>query len=245
MTEEIRFQTGFSGAATGEPGLVRHPDGTVWLVNPDGSETQLPGGGGSSSEFDVVDDGVTRGKLYYDSDDGQLRLDFLDSDGVTLIARLGLGVTGLITAPASNGEIGFDLDGAGGPGGHARLLNGFTGGLGSAWVLDSGPIGDAGQFAFIYGSVDPTEDGGLDFGAGTLYAVTSDMDGTASLWYQVSSGPPVWQNISGGSVPYLTVQSGVPGADFVTPLVQDTTAVTGGAYAWDGSAYQKISGPVS
>lgn len=47
MTEEIRFQTGFRAAATGEPGLVMHDDGTVWLVAADGSETQISGGGGS------------------------------------------------------------------------------------------------------------------------------------------------------------------------------------------------------
>lgn len=49
MTEEIRFQTGFRAAASGEPGLVLHDDGTVWLVAPDGSETQVSGGGGGSS----------------------------------------------------------------------------------------------------------------------------------------------------------------------------------------------------
>lgn len=48
MTEEIRFQTGFSGAPTGEPGLVLHPDGTVWLVAADGSETQVFGGSAPS-----------------------------------------------------------------------------------------------------------------------------------------------------------------------------------------------------
>lgn len=34
-----------------EVGIFMKNDGTVWLRNPDGSETQLPGGGGSSSGF--------------------------------------------------------------------------------------------------------------------------------------------------------------------------------------------------
>ena len=47
MTDERRFQTAFRVADTGLPGLIQKDDGTVWLVNPDGSETQLPGGAGS------------------------------------------------------------------------------------------------------------------------------------------------------------------------------------------------------
>lgn len=35
------------GVDRDEPGLVRERDGTVWLVNPDGTRMQLPGGGGS------------------------------------------------------------------------------------------------------------------------------------------------------------------------------------------------------
>ncbi len=42
-------------------------------------------------------------------------------------------------------------------------------------------------------------------------------------------------------VTLLTVQTGVPGASFVTPLVEDDTAVTGGLYAWNGSAYVKVA----
>lgn len=47
MADEQRFQTGFIEAESDLPGLVRELDGTVWLVNPDGSRTKLPGGGGS------------------------------------------------------------------------------------------------------------------------------------------------------------------------------------------------------
>jgi len=54
MTDEIRFQTGFRGAPTGEPGLVMHLDGTVWLVAPDGSETQLSPGASAPSIVQFV-----------------------------------------------------------------------------------------------------------------------------------------------------------------------------------------------
>lgn len=47
MTSVLRYLTGFFSADNHQPGLIQKPDGTVWLVNPDGSETQLGGGGGS------------------------------------------------------------------------------------------------------------------------------------------------------------------------------------------------------
>lgn len=47
MSLEQRFLTGFREVSEGEPGIVQEDDGTCWLVNPDGSRTQLPGGGGS------------------------------------------------------------------------------------------------------------------------------------------------------------------------------------------------------
>lgn len=46
MAEERRFQTGFRTVDRDDPGLIQEDDGTVWLVNPDGTRTQLPGGGG-------------------------------------------------------------------------------------------------------------------------------------------------------------------------------------------------------
>ena len=39
----------------------------------------------------------------------------------------------------------------------------------------------------------------------------------------------------------VTVQAGAPGADYVTAIIVDTTAVSGATYAWDGSAYVKIA----
>ncbi len=51
MAEETRFQTGFRSEETGEPGLVMHLDGTVWLVAANGDETQVGSGGGSGNIF--------------------------------------------------------------------------------------------------------------------------------------------------------------------------------------------------
>lgn len=46
---ERRFLTGPRQADTDFPGLIEEEDGTVWLVNPDGTRTQLPGAGGGGS----------------------------------------------------------------------------------------------------------------------------------------------------------------------------------------------------
>ncbi len=44
-----------------------------------------------------------------------------------------------------------------------------------------------------------------------------------------------------GTFAYLKVQTGVPTV-LTSPIVYDNTAVTGGVYAWSGSAYVKIAG---
>lgn len=54
MTSVLRYLTGFFSADTLQPGLIQKLDGTVWLVNPDGSEAQLSGGGSSSSTDEVI-----------------------------------------------------------------------------------------------------------------------------------------------------------------------------------------------
>ncbi len=41
---------------------------------------------------------------------------------------------------------------------------------------------------------------------------------------------------------YFTVQTGAPTTTFITPLVYDDTAVTGGTSAWTGAAYTKFTG---
>lgn len=44
-----------------------------------------------------------------------------------------------------------------------------------------------------------------------------------------------------GTFAYLLVQTGVP-TTLTSPLVYDDSAVTGGLYAWNGTAYVKIAG---
>lgn len=40
-----QFLKSFRGTDNPVPGIIEKPDGTIWLVNPDLTETQLPGGG--------------------------------------------------------------------------------------------------------------------------------------------------------------------------------------------------------
>jgi hypothetical protein len=49
MSFARRFLTGFRETETSQPGLELNEDGTVDLVNPDGSRTALAGGGGSQT----------------------------------------------------------------------------------------------------------------------------------------------------------------------------------------------------
>lgn len=45
MNEIQQFLKSFLGTDTPVPGIIEKPNGTIWLVNPDLTETQLPGGG--------------------------------------------------------------------------------------------------------------------------------------------------------------------------------------------------------
>ena len=51
---------------------------------------------------------------------------------------------------------------------------------------------------------------------------------------------PTTQPAVSASAVYVTVQTMAPAGPFQTPLVFDSTASTGGLYAWDGSAYQQV-----
>jgi hypothetical protein len=45
----------------------------------------------------------------------------------------------------------------------------------------------------------------------------------------------------GSNLAYVTMQAMPPVGPFQTPLVHDSTAVTGGLYVWDGAAYQQVT----
>jgi hypothetical protein len=64
MSFARRFLTGFRETETSQPGLELNEDGTVDLVNPDGSRTTLPGSGGSLPSQWTVD---ADGNLFIDS----------------------------------------------------------------------------------------------------------------------------------------------------------------------------------
>ena len=68
----------------------------------------------------------------------------------------------------------------------------------------------------------------------------TDDSGETRLAGQVSFTAASNQPGSNASVAYVTVQTMAPAGPFQTPLVFDSTASTGGLYAWDGSAYQQV-----
>ena len=68
------------------------------------------------------------------------------------------------------------------------------------------------------------------------------VDGSGNVQYlKVTTSGAL--SLDNSAVAFVTVQTGVPGGTFVTPLVYDNTAVSGGLYGWTGSAYSKI-GPL-
>lgn len=80
---ERRFLAGFRELDSGSAGLIQKDDGTIWLVNPDGSETQLPGGGGSAVQ---VGSGTPVGSVTPSGIGAQ----YLDSDTDTLYVATGV-----------------------------------------------------------------------------------------------------------------------------------------------------------
>lgn len=72
----------------------------------------------------------------------------------------------------------------------------------------------------------------------------SAVDGALGATVAFDGGGLTVENAPlGASIAIVTVQTGAP-STYETQLVYDNTAVTGGLYGWDGSAYQKIGGLV-
>lgn len=65
-------------------------------------------------------------------------------------------------------------------------------------------------------------------------------DGSGSIRIEGEIEFPGAQPAVSAAAVYVTVQAMAPAGPFQTPLVFDSTATTGGLYAWDGSAYQKV-----
>lgn len=97
---------------------------------------------------------------------------------------------------------------------------------------DSGASGNYSQFGAIS---KPASGAAFTADAGAGATVALDAGGL-----DISNAGDVDGATLGPTFDYVTVQAAPP-TTYLTPLVQDTTAVSGGVYAWDGSAYQKIS----
>lgn len=83
-----------------------------------------------------------------------------------------------------------------------------------------------------------------DFTGGVSVSGQLGASGVLSLGDVTAQGGTLDGAALGPTIPYVTVQSGPP-STYQTPLVFDSTAVSGGLYAWDGSAYQQVGGPLA
>lgn len=94
-----QFLKGFRQTDTLEPGLFEKNDGTVWLRNTDGSETQVAGGSQSSFPEATSQFSVANGYL-----DGQLRYVF-QADPVGLTGGFGQFITTVPMVVAPSGIV--------------------------------------------------------------------------------------------------------------------------------------------
>lgn len=62
--------------------------------------------------------------------------------------------------------------------------------------------------------------------------------------HDIANAGTVNGNALGPAFTYVTDTDAAP-TTYVTPLVFDHTALTGGLYAWDGSAYVQVGGPLA
>lgn len=79
MADERRFQLGAKLADTDEPGLVLNDDGTVSLVDADGTRSDLGSGGGGGS---------LPAQWTVDPDTGQLVIGFTDTGGLNVAVEI-------------------------------------------------------------------------------------------------------------------------------------------------------------
>ena len=49
---EQRFGAGMAADPTSDPGLIQEADGSVWVVDTDGTRTRLPDGGSGGANYD-------------------------------------------------------------------------------------------------------------------------------------------------------------------------------------------------
>lgn len=74
--------------------------------------------------------------------------------------------------------------------------------------------------------------------------IIAGVDGSGNVRpLKVTTGGAVV--LDNSAVVFVTVQTGAPASTYITPLVYDNTAVTGGLYGWTGTTYTKIGGLAS
>jgi hypothetical protein len=109
-------------------------------------------------------------------------------------------------------------------------------GTGGSVIIESGSADTAGNVELTGpGSVLIDPDGQVAISPATALLLTPGTNLTIDPAGDLTIGDGYLQ---------LTVAAAVPTV-YTTPLHYDSTAVTGGLYAWDGTAYQKVGNVVS
>jgi hypothetical protein len=80
---------------------------------------------------------------------------------------------------------------------------------------------------------------------GTVFTGALTVDGSIAATGGITSTGTVDGELLGEGFDYVAVIHDPPDASFSRPLLYDDTAVTGGLYAWDGTAYVKVSNVVA
>lgn len=214
MTSVLRYLTGFFSADTFQPGLIQKLDGTVWLVNPDGSETQVGTGGGPVTVEDIDAESSADGQVITSNGDGTA--DWEDAAASTPLSRITLDLS-IVNIPV----------------GIARwVLNTLFDPTETTTLEITTP-----PLLFASGNISVSPDlllndvpdlgDSLDFEY-SLYVTDATGANTLVLTASSSSGTP----FSGVTLNFLGVDATIVGADLTWDSGSGTIATTaGGAYS--------------
>lgn len=154
MSVERRFGAGMAQDETSEPGLVQEEDGSIWVVDTDGTRTRLPDGGGGGGGTGAT--GVT-GATGTTGATGVGATGATGTAGATGAGGAGTGATGPTGATGATGTAGTTgstgatgagatgatgITGATGAGGGGAGATGVTGATGAAGIdgIDGGGV---------------------------------------------------------------------------------------------------------
>lgn len=218
------FVLGLLGVIADQPDASTVPQDTLYwstdtttLYISDGSAwNEVAGGGGGGSWPTYSGDGSPVGVVSATAV-GQTYAD--TTNGAVWISSA-TGDTGWVSVGGYNPAVGP---------GNTVLLDADTTQFFAVWD----PVAENGFYV-----VSAAEGGTPNPQAGVNSNVLDDGNGNASVAGTLNAGA------LGAAPAYVTVQAGAPVGPYQTPLVFDTTSITGGLYAWDGSAYQEVGGPI-